>query len=181
MANDFAPVDIKDVEKKLEEMNIKDVEVSGGRPLKQPFSIIVAAVGLITSLFHIWVLTIHPIDPWYFRTLHVVLGGILLFAIVPAAKGWGKNQPHLIDYLFMLMLIAPTVYIFSVFDEWIYRVGVVPDTWDFFFSLLFVIAIWEMARRTAGLPLAILTVLFILYGHYGNYLPGLFQHRGYSW
>ena len=51
MANDFAPVDIKDVEKKLEEMNIKDIEVSGGRPLKQPFSIIVAAIGLITSLF----------------------------------------------------------------------------------------------------------------------------------
>ncbi len=181
MSNEFAPVDIKDVEKKLEEMHIKDLEVSGGRPLKQPFSIIVAAVGLITSLFHIWVLTIHPIDPWYFRTLHVVLGGVLLFAIVPAAKGLGKDQPHLIDYICMLMLIAPTVYIFTVFDEWIYRVGVVPTAWDFFFSLLFVIAVWEMARRTAGLPLAILTIVFILYGHFGNYLPGLFQHRGYSW
>ena len=181
MANDFAPVDIKDVEKKLEEMNIKDIEVSGGRPLKQPFSIIVAAIGLITSLFHIYVLTIHPIDPWYFRTLHVVFGGLLLFAIVPAAKGLGKDQPHLIDYIFMLMLIAPTIYIFIVFDEWIYRVGVVPNGWDFFFSLLFVIGVWEMARRTAGLPLAILTILFILYGHFGNYLPGLFQHRGYSW
>jgi TRAP transporter 4TM/12TM fusion protein len=181
MSNEFAPVDIKDVEKKLEEMHIKDLEVSGGRPLKQPFSVIVAAVGLITSLFHIWVLTIHPIDPWYFRTLHVVLGGVLLFAIVPAAKGLGKDQPHFIDYICMLMLIAPTVYIFTVFDEWIYRVGVVPTAWDFFFSLLFVIAVWEMARRTAGLPLAILTIVFILYGHFGNYLPGLFQHRGYSW
>ncbi|MEW6532435.1 MAG: TRAP transporter permease [Thermodesulfobacteriota bacterium] len=181
MAEEFAPVDIKDVEKKLEEMHIKDLEVSGGRPLKQPFSIIVAVLGVITSLFHIWVLTIHPIDPWYFRTLHVVLGGVLLFAVVPAAKNLGKDQPHLVDYLCMLMLVAPAVYIFSVFDEWIYRVGVVPTEWDFFFSILFVAAVWEMTRRTAGLPLAILTIVFILYGHFGNYLPGLLYHRGYSW
>ncbi|MBM4325840.1 MAG: TRAP transporter permease [Deltaproteobacteria bacterium] len=181
MAEQFAPVDIKDVEKKLEEMHIKDLEVSGGRPLKQPFSIIVAVLGVITSLFHIWVLTIHPIDPWYFRTLHVVLGGILLFAVVPAARNLGKDQPHLVDYLCMLMLVAPAVYIFSVFDEWIYRVGVVPTNWDFFFSVLFVAGVWEMTRRTAGLPLAILTIVFILYGHFGNYLPGLLYHRGYSW
>jgi TRAP transporter 4TM/12TM fusion protein len=162
-------------------MHIKDLEVSGGRPLKQPFSIIVAVLGVITSLFHIWVLTIHPIDPWYFRTLHVVLGGILLFAVVPAARGLGKDQPHLVDYLCMLILVAPAVYIFSVFDEWIYRVGVVPTDWDFFFSVMFVVAVWEMTRRTAGLPLAILAIVFILYGHFGNYLPGLLYHRGYSW
>jgi len=181
MAEEYAPVDIKDVEKKLEEMHIQDLEVSGGRPLKRPFAIAVAVLGLFTSLFHIWVLTIHPIDPWYFRTLHVVLGGLLLFAIVPAGRNLGEDQPHLVDYVFMLMLVAPAVYIFSVFDEWIYRVGVVPTNWDFFFSLLFVIAIWEMTRRTAGWPLAILTIVFILYGHFGNYLPGLLYHRGYGW
>jgi TRAP transporter 4TM/12TM fusion protein len=181
MAEQFTPVDIKEVEKKLEEMRIQDLEVSGGRPLKRPFAIAVAVVGLFTSLFHIYVLTIHPIDPWYFRTLHVVLGGILLFAVVPAARGWGKDQPHLVDYICMLMLIAPAVYIFSVFDDWIYRVGVVPTEWDFFFSVLFVAAVWEMARRTAGWPLAALTILFILYGHFGNYLPGLFYHKGYAW
>jgi len=181
MADQYAPVDIKDVEKKLEEMHIQDLEVSGGRPLKQPFAMILAALGVFTSLFHIWVLTIDPIDPWYFRTMHVVLGGVMLFAIVPAAKGLGKDQPHLLDYLFMLMLVAPAIYIFSVFDEWIYRVGVLPTEWDFFFSVLFVIAVWEMTRRTAGLPLAILAIVFILYGHFGNYLPGLFYHRGYSW
>ena len=37
------------------------------------------------SFFHIYVLTIRAIDPWYFRTLHVVFAGVLLFALVP---GW---------------------------------------------------------------------------------------------
>lgn len=182
MSEEYAPVDIKEVEKKLEEMKIKDVEVSGGRALNPLFNKILLFYGLIVSLFHIWVLTVRAIDPWYFRTLHVVMGGIFVFLLVP---GWKRVRnhpmPHWIDYVLILMLIAPTAYIFIDFDEWIYRVGVVPTKWDFFFSTLFVFAVWEMARRTAGLPLAILTLLFILYGHFGNYLPGLFYHKGYAW
>jgi TRAP transporter 4TM/12TM fusion protein len=141
----------------------------------------VAVIGFFMSLFHIWVLIVRPIDPWYFRTLHVVLGGVLLFALVPPWKNAGKDRPYWLDYIFIAMLLAPMIYIFTVFDEWIYRVGVVPTGWDFFFSLLFVIAVWEMARRATGWPLAALCILFVLYGHFGNYLPGLFYHRGYSW
>lgn len=182
MAAEIAPVDIKEVEKKLQAMHIKDLETSGGRQLGPRMTQVMAVFGFCVSLFHIWVLTFRPIDPWYFRTLHVVMGGILVFAYVP---GWGsggdRHRINWVDILFMLMITLPAVYIFTVFDAWIYRVGVVPTKWDFFFSVLFVIAVWEMSRRATGLPLAILTVAFILYGHFGNYMPGLFYHKGYSW
>ncbi len=182
MAEEYKPVDIEEVEKKLQEMKIKDLEVSRGRALNAPLTRVMMGFGLLMSLFHIGVLTVWPIDPWYFRTLHVVMGGILVFIYVP---GWGRAKarplPHFLDYLLILMLVAPAVYIFITFDEWIYRVGVVPTSWDFFFSLLFVAAVWEMSRRTAGWPLAALTLIFILYGHFGNLLPGLFYHKGYAW
>ncbi len=180
MTEEFAPVDIKEVEKQLEKMKIKDLEVSGGRQLNPWLNNVMLAFGLIVSLFHIWVLTVRPIDPWYFRTLHVVMGGILVFVYVP---GWGKAKamPNWFDYLCILALVAPAAYIFIVFDDWIYRVGVVPTGWDFFFSILFVLAVWEMARRTTGWPLAILCIVFVLYHHFGNYLPGLFYHKGYAW
>jgi TRAP transporter 4TM/12TM fusion protein len=179
--NEEKVVDIKEVEKKLEEMHIKDIEISPGRELKGPLYIAVFIVGLAMSLFHIYVLTIRAIDPWYFRTMHVVFAGVLIFALVPGWKKAPKDQIHYIDYLFILLTVVPAVYIFIVFDEWIYRVGVVPNTLDFIFSTLFVIAVVEMARRTTGLPLAILSGIFILYGYFGNYMPGLFYHRGYSW
>ena len=65
--NDLA-VDIKDVEKKLEEMKIKDLEIGGMREFKpqSPLAIAVYVIGLAMSFFHIWVLTIRAIDPWYF-------------------------------------------------------------------------------------------------------------------
>ncbi len=178
--NEEKTVDIKEVEKKLEEMHIRDIEVSGGRQLTGLFSKVVFLVGLAMSLFHIYVLTIRAIDPWYFRTMHVVFAGVLIFATIPGWKG-AKGRVHWSDYLFILCLLAPAAYVFIEFEDWIYRVGVLPNKWDFFFSLLFVLAVWEMARRTAGWPLAILSALFILYGYFGKYMPGLFYHRGYSW
>ncbi|NWF91490.1 MAG: TRAP transporter permease [Syntrophaceae bacterium] len=173
--------DIKEVEQKLQELHIKDVEVSPGRELKGPLYVAVFMVGLAMSFFHIYVLTIRAIDPWYFRTMHVVFAAVLIFALIPGWKKAPRNRIHYIDYLFILLIVAPTVYIFIEFDEWIYRVGVVPNQWDFFFSLLFVISVVEMTRRTTGLPLAILSGIFILYGHFGNYMPGLFYHKGYAW
>jgi TRAP transporter 4TM/12TM fusion protein len=174
-------VDIKEVEQKLEEMHIKDVEVSPGRELKGFLFKAVFMVGLAMSLFHIYVLTIRAIDPWYFRTMHVVFAGVLVFAGVPGWKKAPRDKMHWVDYLFVLLIVAPAVYIFNVFDEWIYRVGVVPNTLDFIFSTLFVVAVIEMARRSTGWPLATLSCIFILYGYFGNYMPGLFYHKGYSW
>jgi len=179
--NEEKVVDIKEVAHKLEEMHIKDIEISPGRELKGPLYIATFIIGLAMSLFHIYVLTIRAIDPWYFRTMHVVFAGVLVFALVPGWKGAPKDKIHFIDYLFILLVIVPAAYIFIEFDEWIYRVGVVPNQWDFFFSTLFVIAVVEMARRATGWPLAILSGIFILYGYFGNYMPGLFYHKGYSW
>jgi TRAP transporter 4TM/12TM fusion protein len=176
-------VDIKEVEKKLEEMKIKDIEISAGREFtpKGIISIAIYLLGIAMSLFHIWVLTIRAIDPWYFRTLHVVFAGLFVFALVPGWKTKRMDRIPIMDIVFMLFLVAPAAYIFINFDEWIYRVGVVPETWDFVFSLMFVVGVWEMARRASGWPLAILAAAFILYGHFGNYMPGLFYHKGYAW
>jgi TRAP transporter 4TM/12TM fusion protein len=179
--NEEKVVERREVEQKLEEMHIKDIEVSPGRELKGPLSMAIFLVGLAMSLFHIYVLTIRAIDPWYFRTMHVVFAGILIFALIPGWKKSPRETLHFMDYLFIALVVAPAVYIFITFDEWIYRVGVVPNQWDLFFSALFVISVLEMTRRATGWTLTILSGLFILYGHFGNYMPGLFYHKGYSW
>jgi len=173
-------VSLKEVEARLEEMKVRDIEVSPGRELRGILYHAVFITGLVMSLFHIYVLTIRAIDPWYFRSLHVLFAGVLVFAMVPGWRRAPRHYFHLVDYLFMLFIIAPVVYIFVEFDSWIYRVGVVPTQLDFLFSTIFVIAVIEMARRATGWSLALLCIIFILYGYLGNYMPGLLQHRGYS-
>lgn len=170
---------VSDLERKLEK--IKDIEISPKRELKGVFRLAILAVGLLMSLFHIVTLVFRPIDPWFFRSLHVVFAAILVFSLIPGWKNSPKNCLHLTDYLFIISIILPVIYIFIEFDTWVYRVGVVPNTLDTLFSLLFILGVLEMSRRTTGLAFTIIAVLFILYGYLGKYMPGLLQHKGYSW
>jgi TRAP transporter 4TM/12TM fusion protein len=39
----------------------------------------------------------------------------------------------------------------------------------------------EASRRAVGLPLTVLSILFVIYTKYGPHFPGLFAHQGFSW
>lgn len=159
---------------------IKDAELVRTRELGRFGKSAVFLVGLSCTLFHLYCLLINPIDPWYFRGMHLVFLSILCFLLYPGWKG-AQSKVHILDYVFILMVVVPFVYMVVNFEEWIYRVGVRPTSWDTIISLMFVIAVLEMTRRTSGLALTIIAGLFILYGYFGKYLPGLLYHKGYSW
>jgi TRAP transporter 4TM/12TM fusion protein len=167
-------------EKSLDLGKIKDAELIRTREFGKVWSWVIYGVGAVCSLFHLYCLLLRPIDPWYFRGMHIVFLSFLCFLLYP---GWEKarKRVHPVDYVFMLMIIIPFIYMVINFDEWIYRVGVVPTTWDTIISLMFIVAILEMTRRTTGLALMIIATVFILYGYFGRYMPGLFYHKGYSW
>ncbi|MCS7280087.1 MAG: TRAP transporter permease [Desulfobacterota bacterium] len=159
---------------------IRDAELLRTREFGKFGSAVVYVVGAACSLLHLYFLLISPIDPWFFRGMHIVFLSFLCFLLFP---GWEKarHKVHPLDYVFMAMTIIPYIYVIVNFDQWIYRVGVAPTKWDTIVSLMFVLAILEMTRRTTGLALSIIAGLFILYGYFGKYLPGLLYHKGYSW
>lgn len=55
-----------------------------------------------------------------------------------------------------------------------------PTTSDFIVSLVGVILVLELTRRTSGWALPVLAFIFILYAFIGPYLPGILHHNGYS-
>lgn len=167
-------------EKKADISRIKGAEISRTRELGRFASTVVYVVGAACSLLHLYFLLISPIDPWFFRGMHVVFLAFLCFLLYPGWEG-AKNKIHPIDYALIAMTIIPYIYMIVNFDEWIYRVGVSPTKLDTIVSCMFVVAILEMTRRTTGLALSIIAGCFILYGYFGKYLPGLFYHKGYSW
>lgn len=160
---------------------IKDIELAPKRELAGLMGHAVFLVGVAMSLFHVVVLIFWPIDPWYLRSLHIAFGAVLIFALVPGRRGASMKRIPLVDYLLMASIILPVLYLFVEFEGWIFRSGVTPTRTDAVFAAIFVLGVLEMARRATGWALPIIAVVFILYGYYGPYLPGLFQHRGYSW
>jgi len=160
---------------------IKDIELAPKRELVGLMGHAVFLIGVAMSLFHVVVLIFWPIDPWYLRSLHIAFGAVLIFALVPGRPGASMKRIPVIDYLLMGSIILPVLYLFVEFDGWIFRCGVTPTRTDAVFAFIFVLGVLEMARRSTGWALPIIAVVFILYSHFGPYLPGLFQHRGYSW
>lgn len=160
---------------------IKDAEIIRTKDLGRLWNGIVYGIGILCSLFHLFVLLIRPIDPWYFRSAHLLFMGILCFLTLPGWKNAPRNRVHPVDGVFLLLLIVPVVYLWVEFDDWIYRVGVTPTTLDAVMSLMFILSVLEMTRRTTGLALMIIASCFILYAHFGQYMPGPLYHKGYSW
>ena len=173
------PTEIKEPTKKLELETDDEAELSSHRPLRGLLAKIITALGVFTALFHIVVLIWYPIDPWIFRSMHIMLLSIMGFILVP---GWAsaRKKIHPIDWLFAIGSIVTTAYIVLNFDKLIFRAGVVPTTTDFYIALLGVILVLELTRRVSGWSLPILAGVFIAYAFLGPKLPGILYHRGYS-
>ncbi|MGH8742238.1 MAG: TRAP transporter permease, partial [Burkholderiales bacterium] len=55
-----------------------------------------------------------------------------------------------------------------------------PNTWDIVFGVGLVVLILEAMRRTTGWILPVITVCFLLYAFFGEYLPAPWTHKGYE-
>jgi TRAP transporter 4TM/12TM fusion protein len=159
---------------------LKDVEIGYKRSLRKGASVTIAVIGFLMSAFHIHVLFIRAVDPWIFRSIHIVFGGVLLFALVPGWRSAPRDRIHPTDYIFMAGLCASVGYILWNLEDVIFRMGVDPTNLDILFSVIFVGIVLEMTRRTTGWGLVITALAAVFYGWFGHYLPGFLNHRGYS-
>ncbi|MFM1652828.1 TRAP transporter permease [Brevibacillus sp. B_LB10_24] len=161
-------------EAKLEEGNVK--RELGGFSRK-----LITAIAIFMSAFHIWVLGFYPVTPWILYTLHLGLAGVLVFFLYPMSNKGLRNTIPLWDICLALLMAAATGYFILEMDELIYRIGVAPTAWDLAASAIIVILVLEITRRTTGMILPVLAIIFILYARYGSNLPGILGHRGYNW
>jgi TRAP transporter 4TM/12TM fusion protein len=74
--------------------------------------------------------------------------------------------------------IAVFAYIYINLDDLLFRGGVLPTQWDMVFGAAGTLMILELTRRSAGLALPILALIFIAYSFLGPWMPGVLHHRG---
>lgn len=114
-------------------------------------------------------------------------------AEAPRARGWrnGSDNPGIIDWA--LAAITLLVCIYPVlpmvigdggggFDEFLNRQGTL-GTVDVVMGFALTILILEATRRTSGMIMPIVCIVFILYAYYGGLLPQTWavSHSGQDW
>ncbi|MEN1969827.1 TRAP transporter permease [Lentibacillus sp. N15] len=138
------------------------------------------SIATFMSLFHIYVLGFQPVTPWLLYTVHLGLGAVLVFLMYPFRKSTSESVT-IVDLLLILGIVFVGTYLIVEMDELVYRIGVAPTALDLVVSLILIIVVLEITRRTTGIILPVLAILFMLYAYFGASFPGVLEHRGYDW
>ena len=129
--------------------------------------------------WHLWGLLVAPPDPTVARAVHVFFGAALAFALV---SPWRSTRalPPWYDWVLIAICVAiPFHYILDA-DGIEMRSFMGPSATDLAVALIGTALVLEFARRTAGLAMPIIALVFIAYVFAGPWLPGVLYHRGFD-
>ncbi|MDP1652721.1 MAG: TRAP transporter permease [Rhodocyclaceae bacterium] len=146
----------------------------GGRALW-----LLSALALSFSVYQLMVAAFHPFSSLVTRALHVGFLLALTFIIYPAFKRGKLTRVSAGDWLLAVAAFTLPTYQWFFEGDLIQRAGD-PTTLDLWVGTIMVLLVFEAARRILGLALPIICGLFLLYGLFGQYLPGDLAHRGYA-
>src|SRR3954470_17417208 len=137
----------------------------------------VAAVAVAMSLFHLY--TAYAIvRPEHLRAIHVAFVLFLTFLIFPMARRF-RHRVMWWDWALAVGGIAVTAYLIAGGDDFFDR-SILPNEWDIAFGVVLVLLILEAMRRTTGWILPFVTLCFLLYAFFGEWLPAPWTHKNYE-
>lgn len=112
------------------------------------------------------------------RGVHLAFGVPLVFLLYPTFR------KRTLSFDLFLALVSAAVFGYVAFlnDEIVQRLVYVDPmpAGKILWGLLGILLILEIARRTVGLAFTILACVFFLYIFFGQHIPGMFGHRGFS-
>jgi TRAP transporter 4TM/12TM fusion protein len=160
---------------------------TGGRHPEGRFSRwLLLLVPVAWTLFQLWyasplpyTLRIGVFNASEARAIHLAFALVLVFTAYPALKSSPRNRIPLQDWALALLSAGCALYIFVFQNALAARPGL-PTTMDIVIGIAGVLFLLEAARRSLGLALPIVAMLFLVYAFFGPYMPDLFAHRGAS-
>jgi len=143
------------------------------------FAIFVTLFHLYAAIAGSWPFVAVPIVPTYLlRPLHVGMILVLAFLLFPMLKSL-RHRVTIVDWVLAAASAGVIGYIISQGDEFGDR-AVNAESVDLAVGILFIALLLEATRRTTGLIMPIIALLFIAYALAGPHLPAPWTHRGYS-
>jgi TRAP-type uncharacterized transport system fused permease subunit len=150
------------------------------------FAKLIIGVAFSWSLFQLWYVS--PL-PYYFsfgvlndtqaRSIHLAFAVFLAFTFFPALKTSPQGFIPLKDWFFALLAAFSAAYIFLFYEELSNRSGA-PTSYDLIIAVSGLLLLLEATRRSLGLPLMIVAIVFLTYIFAGPYMPEVIAHKGAS-
>lgn len=134
---------------------------------------------LAFSLFQLYTAIFGQYTAYVQRSIHLGFALSLIFILFPFNKKMGKRRNNIPFYDLILSVLAIGVGLYwPLFQgELVFRIGRVSDL-DLLVGVIAIILTLEAARRAVGLPITIISTVFLIYAFFGPYFPGFLGHRG---
>ena len=148
---------------------------------------IALAISLLAVFIHVGKYTILTIPNILFYAWHVMIGMTLIFLYYPLGRKM-KNKTRtqtivfrVIDWLCIALTVGVSLYVilnFEVYNDCMQNNRLTDEL--FYLGIIVTLLVLESGRRVLGNVLPIIAILAMLYGYFGNMIPGLFGHKGYK-
>lgn len=91
----------------------------------------------------------------------------------------GNRIVAFLDSALVILSLATGLYASLNWEALVWRGGI-PTTADVILGVIAIVLVLEATRRSVGLPLLLIVVVFIAYAFAGPLLPGIVSHKGYG-
>ncbi len=137
------------------------IDFSYGGVMK--LAIIVVSVAMV--VYHVWAIAFGTPEAFFFRGTHLMFVMILIF-FLHRWTGKIEGLPSVLDWVLLVMGVAPILYIFFNYDYIINRIFYVDEltTMDIVMGVMMTVMVLEATRRVIGLALPITAIVFLAYG-----------------
>ncbi|MDR3260049.1 MAG: TRAP transporter permease [Fusobacteriaceae bacterium] len=168
----------EDVAVDVDELLAKYDKGSNFRVLSGIQGKLVAALLFCFTLFQLYY-SQNPIDAQVARSIHLAFGLSAVFLLYPLHGKMDKHKINPLDFLLAILAAGCCLYGVVFYGDIVMRAGL-ANTNDMIVGAIVIILVLEAARRVIGLPMVIVSLIFILYAVFGRSVPGIMSHRGVS-
>mgnify|MGYP003871790415 CR=1 FL=1 len=134
------------------------------------------------SLYHLWAATFGSPEAMMHRSIHLTFTFGLIFLVSISSRKSNQSISLITDILLLAGSILAMGHIFLNYDYVVTRYPYVQSLsgWDFWLGILVTLLLLEASRRAIGPALPLTAAAFLLYGLFGQHLPGILRHTGFS-
>src|SRR5690625_4942242 len=129
------------------------------------------------SLFQLYTGAFGQYTAYIQRTVHLGFALTLIFLLYPARKKGSKAKVAWYDILLAVAAIVVCGYWPVFYETLVQKIGGIDNT-QMIIGGIAILLVLEATRRAVGLPITIISLVFLVYALFGPYMPGMLAHRG---